>query len=125
VPASPKDCIAMLTATKSTKIDPIFAAIEAHRQATGERYIILKALGGMTDDAPERGVTEDADGKAADVEVAARCCSQSAIILSLSIPTSIPCNHHALSGETPSRPFPGPGRPVSAATDRPTKRAAA
>ncbi len=31
----------MPTANQTTKIDPIFAAIEAHRQATGERYIIL------------------------------------------------------------------------------------
>ncbi len=61
----------MLTATQTTKTDPIFAAIEAHRQATGERYIILKALGGMKDDAPERGVTEDAHDKAAGVEIAA------------------------------------------------------
>lgn len=61
----------MLTATQTTKIDPIFAAIEAHRQATGGRYIILAALGGMKDDAPERGVTENAHDKAAYVERAA------------------------------------------------------
>jgi hypothetical protein len=61
----------MLTATKPIKIDPIFAAIEAHRQATGERYIILKALCGMKDGAPERGVTEDAHDRAAEVEIAA------------------------------------------------------
>lgn len=61
----------MLTAAKATKIDPIFAAIEAHRQATGARYIILEALGGMKDSAPERGVTEDAHDKAAEVDRAA------------------------------------------------------
>jgi hypothetical protein len=58
----------MLTATKPTKIDPIFAAIEAHRRATGARYIILEAIGGS---APERGVTEDAHDKAAEVDRAA------------------------------------------------------
>ena len=61
----------MLTATKPTKIDPIFAAIEAHRQAAGARYIILEALGGMKDSAPERGVTEDAHDRAAEVDRAA------------------------------------------------------
>ena len=58
----------MLTTTRKTKIDPIFAAIEAHRQASAERYIILEALGGMKDAAPERGVTEGAHDKAADIE---------------------------------------------------------
>jgi hypothetical protein len=61
----------MLKATQDTKIDPIFAAIDAHRHATGSRYIILEALGGMKDAAPERGVTEYAHDKAADVEIAA------------------------------------------------------
>jgi hypothetical protein len=32
----------MLTATKTTKIDPIFAAIDAHRQAITARALILK-----------------------------------------------------------------------------------
>ena len=61
----------MLTATKPTKIDRIFAAIEAHRRATGARYIILEALGGMKDSDPQRGVTEDAHDKAAEVDRAA------------------------------------------------------
>ena len=57
----------MLTATKPTKIDPIFAAIDAHRQAAGAFFIIIDALGGMKDSAPERGVTEEALDKAADI----------------------------------------------------------
>jgi len=61
----------MLQITQTTKIDPIFAAIDAHRKATGGRYIILNALGGMKDSAPERNVTEDAHDKAAAIEVKA------------------------------------------------------
>lgn len=34
----------MLKATKQPKIDPIFAAIEAHRQATAARYPILEKM---------------------------------------------------------------------------------
>ena len=35
--------------TKQPKIDPIFAAIEAHRQATATRYPILEAMCGTKD----------------------------------------------------------------------------
>jgi len=66
----------MLTATQNTKIDPIFAAIEAHRQATGERYIILEALCEMRDDAPEHSITEGAHDKALKIEIAATCETQ-------------------------------------------------
>jgi hypothetical protein len=52
-------------------VDLIFAAIEAHRKATSERYIILEALGCMKRCAPERDVTDEAHGRAADIEVAA------------------------------------------------------
>jgi hypothetical protein len=34
----------MLPATQPTKPDPIFAAIEAHRQATAVRYPILEMM---------------------------------------------------------------------------------
>jgi hypothetical protein len=61
----------MLKATQETKLDPIFAAIEAHRQATAARYPILETLGSTRDGAPERGAIEDAHGKAADIEVKA------------------------------------------------------
>jgi hypothetical protein len=61
----------MLKLTQQTKIDPIFAAIDTHRRTTGARYIILEALCGMKDDAAERGVTQDAHDKAADVEIVA------------------------------------------------------
>jgi hypothetical protein len=61
----------MLKATQNTKIDPIFAAIEAHRQATAARYPILEMMGCTRDGVPERWAMEDAHDKAADVEVAA------------------------------------------------------
>jgi hypothetical protein len=61
----------MLKATQETKIDPIFAAIEAHRKATAARYPILETLGSTRDGAPERGAIEDAHDKAADIEVKA------------------------------------------------------
>jgi hypothetical protein len=61
----------MLQTSQTTKIDPIFAAIEDHRKATGGRYIILNALCGMKDSAPERSVTEDAHDMATDIEVKA------------------------------------------------------
>jgi hypothetical protein len=64
-----RNCITMLKAIQNTKIDPIFAAIEAHRQATAARYPILEALGSTRD--TERGSIEDAHDKAADIEVAA------------------------------------------------------
>lgn len=73
----------MLKVTQQTKIDPIFAAIDAHRKATGERYIILEALGGMKDAAPERGVTEDAHDKAAKIEIAAT------VTLRKTLPTTV------------------------------------
>jgi hypothetical protein len=34
----------MLQATQTTKIDPIFAAIEAHRRTTTARYPILETM---------------------------------------------------------------------------------
>jgi hypothetical protein len=58
----------MLTATKSTKIDPIFAAIEAHRRATAVRYPILEKMMATRDGAPERWAMEDAHEKWADIE---------------------------------------------------------
>jgi hypothetical protein len=60
----------MITATQTTKIDPIFAAIEAHRQATAARYPILETMMATRDGGPERRAMEDAHDKAADVEVA-------------------------------------------------------
>jgi hypothetical protein len=35
----------MLKTTQNTKIDPIFAAIDAHRRATAIRYPILEKIG--------------------------------------------------------------------------------
>jgi hypothetical protein len=61
----------MLTVTQDTKIDPIFAAIEAHRRAAAARYPILELMGATRDGAPERWAMEDAHDKAADVEVKA------------------------------------------------------
>jgi hypothetical protein len=54
-----------------TAADPVFAAIEAHRQATAARYTILEMMGGTRDDAPERRALEVAHDEAAEVEVAA------------------------------------------------------
>jgi hypothetical protein len=61
----------MLNVTQQPKLDPIFAAIEAHRKAAGARYVILNALNETRDDAPELGITEDAHDKAVKIEVAA------------------------------------------------------
>jgi hypothetical protein len=61
----------MLSATQSTKADPIFAAIEAHRRATAARYPILELMGITRDDAPERCAMMVAHDKAGDVEVKA------------------------------------------------------
>lgn len=57
--------------TQNAKSDPIFAAIEAHRQATAVRYPILETMMATRDDAPERRAMEAAHDKAADVEIAA------------------------------------------------------
>jgi hypothetical protein len=78
-----KDCITMLKVTQETKIDPIFAAIEAHRKATAARYPILETLGGTRDGAPERGAIEDVHDKAADIEVKAT------VKLRKTVPTTI------------------------------------
>jgi hypothetical protein len=61
----------MLTATKTTKADPIFAAIEPHRRATAARYPILEAMMAMGDDVPERG-SIDAHDKAIQAEIEAQ-----------------------------------------------------
>jgi hypothetical protein len=52
---------------ETTKIDPIFAAIDAHRQATAARYPILEKMGDIADG----WVLEDAPDKAAKIELAA------------------------------------------------------
>jgi hypothetical protein len=67
----PKECITMLTATQNTKTDPIFAAIETHRQATAARYPILATMMATMDGAPERWAMETAQDKATGVEIAA------------------------------------------------------
>jgi hypothetical protein len=61
----------MLTLSKTTKVDPIFAAIDAHRRATAARYPILEKMGCTRDGVPERWAMEDAHDEAVDVEVAA------------------------------------------------------
>ena len=61
----------MLTAAKPTKIEPIFAVIEAHRKATAVRYPILETMMTTRDGTPERRAIGDAHDKAADVEIAA------------------------------------------------------
>jgi hypothetical protein len=58
----------MLKATQETKIDPTFAVIDAHRQATAARYPILETMGGIEDGLPERWALEDAHDKAWDIE---------------------------------------------------------
>ncbi len=60
----------MLQATNDAKIDPTFAAIEAHRRATAARYPILERWGtrGMTHRNAAQQVAHD---KAAKIEVAA------------------------------------------------------
>jgi hypothetical protein len=58
----------MLTATKPTKADPIYAAIEAHRRATTARYPILELMGSTRDGAPERWAMEEAHEKWANIE---------------------------------------------------------
>jgi predicted alpha/beta hydrolase len=52
-------------------VDPIFAAIEAHRRMTAVRYPILEAMGNIEDGLPERWALEDAHDKFANVEKAA------------------------------------------------------
>jgi hypothetical protein len=61
----------MITATQTTKTDPIFAAIEAHRRAAAARYPVLEAMMATRDDAPERRAMEAAHDKAVAVEMAA------------------------------------------------------
>ena len=41
----------MFQTTNDAKIDPTFAAIEAHRRATAIRYPILETMGGTRDHA--------------------------------------------------------------------------
>jgi hypothetical protein len=50
----------MLKAIQDIKIDPIFAAIDAHHRATTVRYPILELMGSTRDGAPERRAMEDA-----------------------------------------------------------------
>jgi hypothetical protein len=61
----------MLTANQTTKIDPIFAAIDVHRQATAARYPILETMMATRDGAPERRAMEASHDKAAAVEIKA------------------------------------------------------
>jgi hypothetical protein len=61
----------MLEMAQQTKIDPIFAAIEAHRKATAARYPILEMMVCTRDGLPERWAMEDAHDKAAEIEVKA------------------------------------------------------
>jgi hypothetical protein len=70
-PLPPRECITMLQKAQTTKIDPIFAVIEAHRQATAARYPILETMMATKDSAAERRVIEASHDKAADIEVAA------------------------------------------------------
>ncbi len=58
----------MLKVTQQTKIDPIFAAIEAHRQATAASYPILEKIVRTRDGAPKLRAMQLAYDKAADVE---------------------------------------------------------
>jgi hypothetical protein len=64
----PKERITMLKATQNAKIDPTFAVIDAHRQATATRYPILEKMGAIRDGTPERWAMEDAHEKWADIE---------------------------------------------------------
>jgi hypothetical protein len=68
VAANPKECITM---PKTTKADPIFAAIQAHRQAAGALYATIGAIGAMEDGAPEYGVARAAGDKIANITRAA------------------------------------------------------
>jgi hypothetical protein len=54
----------MLQAAQNTKIDPIFAAIDAHRQVTAARYPILETMMATRDGAPERRTMEASHDKA-------------------------------------------------------------
>jgi hypothetical protein len=68
----PQKEIAMSKArNKKSAIDPIFAAIDAHRNVTAIRYPILEAMGTTRDGAPERRALEDAHDKFANIEKAA------------------------------------------------------
>jgi hypothetical protein len=60
-----------ITQITKTAVDPIFAAINAHRQSTATRYPILDLMGKTRDAAPERRAMEAAHDEAADIEVAA------------------------------------------------------
>lgn len=61
----------MPTTNQDTKIDPIFAAIDTHRQATAARYQILETMMATQDTAPERRAMEYAHDKAWKIEVVA------------------------------------------------------
>ena len=58
----------MLEATQNTKIDPIFAIIDANRKATAARCPILEMIGRTRDGAPKLHAMQIAHDKAADVE---------------------------------------------------------
>jgi hypothetical protein len=62
----------MPTATKPTKIDPIFAAIEAHRQAVIARMPILEMRMTTGDDAPDSATFDDALDAACEAEIEAQ-----------------------------------------------------
>ena len=61
----------MLKATKKPKIDPIFAAIEAHRQATATRYPILEKMMATRDGTAKHTALWIAHDEALSVEVKA------------------------------------------------------
>lgn len=61
----------MLQATQNSKIDPIFAAIEAHRRATATRYPILETMMATRDGTATHTALWVAHDKAAAIEVKA------------------------------------------------------
>jgi hypothetical protein len=62
----------MLKATPDTKTDPIFAAIEAHRQAVIVRMPILETRVTTSDNAPDSAAIDDALAAACEAEIEAQ-----------------------------------------------------
>jgi hypothetical protein len=62
----------MLKATQNTKIDPIFSAIEAHRQVVLARLQILETRGTTSDNDPHSAAIDDALDAANEAEIEAQ-----------------------------------------------------